>query len=148
MHVSARQFNIPIGRFEGIEEPLARIAAYTYIMDATRTSATAAIDAGEKPAVASAIVKYHVTELGRKVACDGMDIHGGKGICLGPKNYLARGYEASPIAITVEGANILTRNMIIFGQGADALSPLCVCGIRSSTLGRSRGSPYALLIKQ
>lgn len=112
-----RQFNMPIGKFEGVEEPLARIAAYTYIMDAVRTFATAAIDAGEKPSVASAIVKYHTTELGRKVACDGMDIHGGKGICLGPQNYLGRGYEAVPIAITVEGANILTRNMIIFGQG-------------------------------
>ncbi len=118
-----RQFNMPIGKFEGIEEPLARIAAYTYIMDAARTFATASIDAGEKPSVASAIVKYHVTELGRKLACDGMDIHGGKGICLGPKNYLGRGYEAAPIAITVEGANILTRNMIIFGQGVMRCHP-------------------------
>ncbi len=113
-----RQFNLPIGRFEGIQEPLARLAAYTYLMDATRTFAVSTIDAGEKPSVASAIVKYHVTELGRKVGCDGMDIFGGKGICLGPKNFLARGYEGAPIAITVEGANILTRNMIIFGQGA------------------------------
>lgn len=118
-----RQFNMPIGRFEGVEEPLARIGAYTYIMDATRTFATASVDTGEKPSVASAIVKYHVTELGRKLACDGMDIHGGKGICLGPKNYLARGYEAAPIAITVEGANILTRSMIIFGQGVIRCHP-------------------------
>jgi len=118
-----KQFNQPIGKFEGVEEPLARIAAYTYIMDAVRTFATAAIDCGEKPSVASAIVKYHTTEFGRKLASDGMDIHGGKGICLGPNNYLGRGYEAAPIAITVEGANILTRNMIIFGQGVIRCHP-------------------------
>ncbi len=118
-----KQFNLPIGKFEGIEEPLARIAAYTFIMDAARTFATASIDCGEKPSVASAIVKYHVTELGRKIACDGMDIFGGKGICLGPKNFIGRGYEAAPIAITVEGANILTRNMIIFGQGVIRCHP-------------------------
>lgn len=118
-----RQFGLPIGRFEGVEEPLARIGAYAYIMDATRTFAAASIDAGAKPAVASAIVKYHVTELGRVVACDTMDIHGGKGICLGPHNYLGRNYQVAPIAITVEGANILTRNMIIFGQGAMRCHP-------------------------
>jgi acyl-CoA dehydrogenase len=118
-----KQFNMPIGKFEGVEEPLARIAAFTYLMDAVRTFAVAAIDCGEKPSVASAIVKYHTTELGRKAACDAMDIHGGKGICLGPNNYLGRGYEAAPIAITVEGANILTRSMIIFGQGAIRCHP-------------------------
>src|SRR3990167_8029553 len=113
-----RQFHMPIGNFEGIEEPLARIGTYTYIMDAASTFVTSSINQGEKPAVASAIVKYHVTELGRLVTRDAMDIHGGKAICLGPNNYLGRGYESSPIAITVEGANILTRNLIIFGQGA------------------------------
>lgn len=118
-----KQFNIPIGKFEGIEEVLARIGAHTYIMDAARTFTTASIDSGEKPSVASAIVKYHVTELGRKVALDGMDLHGGKGICLGPHNYIGRGYESTPIAITVEGANILTRNMIIFGQGVIRCHP-------------------------
>jgi acyl-CoA dehydrogenase len=118
-----RQFNVYIGKFEGIEEPLARVGAYTYLMDAARSFAASIVDTGEKPAVASAIVKYHVTELGRKASIDGMDIHGGKGICLGPKNYLGRGFEASPIAITVEGANILTRNMIIFGQGAMRCHP-------------------------
>lgn len=129
-----KQFNMPIGRFEGVEEPLARIAAFTYIMDAARTLATAAIDAGEKPSVASAIVKYHVTELGRNLACDGMDIHGGKGICLGPKNYLGRGYEAAPIAITVEGANILTRNMIIFGQGVIRCHPYILPELEAAKL--------------
>lgn len=127
-----KQFNLPIGRFEGIEEPLARIAVYTYIMDAARTFAAATIDTGEKPSVASAIVKYHVTEMGRKIAIDGMDIHGGKGICLGPNNYLGRGYEAAPIAITVEGANILTRNLIIFGQGAIRCHPYVLAELEAA----------------
>lgn len=118
-----KQFNLPIGYFEGIEEVLARIAANTYMMDAARSFAASVIDQGEKPSVASAIVKYHVTELGRQVANDAMDLHGGKTICLGPKNYLGRGYESIPIAITVEGANILTRNLIIFGQGVMRCHP-------------------------
>lgn len=118
-----KQFNTPIGRFEGIEEALARIAGFTYMMDATRGFTAAQIDSGQKPAVASAITKYHVTELGRRVSNDSMDVHGGKGICLGPKNYIGRVYESVPIAITVEGANILTRSMIIFGQGAMRCHP-------------------------
>jgi acyl-CoA dehydrogenase len=118
-----RQFNTSIGRFEGIEEALARIACNTYIIDAARSFTAASIDAGEKPAIASAIIKYHTTELGRATAIDAMDIHGGKAICSGPKNYIGRGYLSSPIAITVEGANILTRNMIIFGQGAMRCHP-------------------------
>ncbi|HVE44421.1 MAG TPA: acyl-CoA dehydrogenase [Gammaproteobacteria bacterium] len=118
-----RQFNSAIGKFEGVEEYLARIATLTYMMDATRLFTVRAIDAGQKPAVASAIAKYHVTELGRKVASDSMDVHGGKGICLGPHNYIGRSYEATPIGITVEGANILTRNMIIFGQGVMRCHP-------------------------
>lgn len=118
-----RQFNTPIGYFEGVEEALARIAGYTYLMDAARSFTAAQIDAGEKPAVASAITKYHVTEMGRMVSNDAMDVHGGKGICLGPSNYLGRAYEAVPIGITVEGANILTRCMIIFGQGAMRCHP-------------------------
>ncbi|MGE4657579.1 MAG: acyl-CoA dehydrogenase, partial [Gammaproteobacteria bacterium] len=113
-----RQFNLPIGKFHGVGEALARIAGYTYIMKAASRVTCAALNAGEKPAVPTAILKYHNTEMGRQVANDAMDIHGGKGIMLGPKNYLARGYESVPIAITVEGANILTRNLIIFGQGA------------------------------
>ncbi len=135
-----RQFNMPIGKFEGVEEPLARIAAYTYIMDATRSFTVATIDAGEKPAVASAIAKYHVTELGRKVALDGMDIHGGKGICLGPNNYLGRGYEATPIAITVEGANILTRSMIIFGQGAMRCHPYIFAELEAAKMTDERAA--------
>jgi acyl-CoA dehydrogenase len=113
-----KQFHLPIGRFEGIEEPLARIGAHTYMVDAARQFTALAVDLGEKPSVISAIVKYHATERGRIVINDAMDVHGGKGICLGPDNYLARDYQQTPIGITVEGANILTRTMIIFGQGA------------------------------
>lgn len=118
-----KQFNQPIGKFEGIEEPLARIAANTYIIDAALTMAAAAIDHGAKPSVAGAILKYHTTERARLLAMDAMDIHGGKGICLGPNNYLGRGYQGTPIGITVEGANILTRSLIIFGQGAVRCHP-------------------------
>lgn len=118
-----RQFNQPIARFEGIEEPLARIAANTYIIDAGLSMATAAIDQGAKPSVVGAILKYHCTERSRQVALDAMDIHGGKGICLGPNNYIGRGYQSAPIGITVEGANILTRSLIIFGQGAIRCHP-------------------------
>ena len=112
------QFHTPIGKFEGVEEALARIGGHTYLMDAARIMTAGAIDLGEKPAVVSAIVKYHLTERGRIVINDAMDVHGGKGICMGPRNYLGRAYQQTPIAITVEGANILTRSMIIFGQGA------------------------------
>src|SRR5665213_3497737 len=100
-----RQFNMPIGRFEGIEQVLARMAARTYIIDAARSVTAGAIDGGEKPSVPSAMLKYHATELGRMIANDAMDVHGGKGICLGPKNYLGRAYQIVPVAITVEGAN-------------------------------------------
>ncbi|MBX3693933.1 MAG: acyl-CoA dehydrogenase [Steroidobacteraceae bacterium] len=118
-----RQFGMPVGRFEGVEAVMARMAGYTYIMDAGRSVTTGAIDGGEKPSVPAAMLKYHVTEMGRQVADDAMDVHGGKGIMLGPNNYLARGYQAVPIAITVEGANILTRNLMIFGQGAIRCHP-------------------------
>jgi acyl-CoA dehydrogenase len=118
-----RQFNTPVGRFEGVEAVLARMVGLTYTMDAARSVTAGAIDGGEKPSVPSAMLKYHVTEMGRQVANDAMDVHGGKGICLGPHNYLARSYESVPITITVEGANLLTRNLIIFGQGAVRCHP-------------------------
>ncbi|WP_028388803.1 acyl-CoA dehydrogenase [Legionella fairfieldensis] len=118
-----KQFNQPIANFEGIEEPLARIAGNTYLIDAALAMAAAAIDQGAKPSVAGAILKYNTTERARRVVMDAMDIHGGKGICLGPNNYLGRGYQNAPISITVEGANILTRNLIIFGQGAIRCHP-------------------------
>jgi acyl-CoA dehydrogenase len=113
-----RQFRTPLVRMEGVDEALARIAAHTYTIDSARAFTTVAIDQGEKPAVVSAIMKYHATERGRSVVNDAMDVHGGKGICLGPGNYLGRAYQQVPVAITVEGANILTRSLIIFGQGA------------------------------
>ncbi len=118
-----KQFKTAIGKFEGVEEALARIGAHTYMVDAARQFTAMALDLGEKPSVISAIVKYHATERGRIVINDAMDVHGGKGICLGPSNYLARHYQQMPIGITVEGANILTRTMIIFGQGAIRCHP-------------------------
>ncbi|MDI6747134.1 MAG: acyl-CoA dehydrogenase [Rhodocyclaceae bacterium] len=117
------QFKLALGRFEGVEEGLTRIGAYTYLMDATRRMTAGAVDLGEKPSVVSAIAKYHVTERARQVVNDGMDIIGGKGICLGPSNFLGRAYQQVPIGITVEGANILTRSLIIFGQGAIRCHP-------------------------
>ena len=118
-----KQFNTSIANFEGVSEALTRIAGHTYIMNAAVAVTAGAIDQGEKPAVPSAILKYHCTELSRQVANDAMDIHGGKGIMMGPKNYLGRPYMATPIAITVEGANILTRSLIIYGQGAIRCHP-------------------------
>ncbi|MCG9553420.1 acyl-CoA dehydrogenase FadE [Vibrio sp. Isolate31] len=118
-----RQFKQPIGRMEGVEEPLARLGGNAYVMDAASNLTVAGIDLGEKPSVISAIVKYHCTHRGQRSIIDAMDIVGGKGICLGPSNFLARGYQGSPIAITVEGANILTRSMIIYGQGAIRCHP-------------------------
>jgi acyl-CoA dehydrogenase len=117
------QFRVPIGKFEGVEEALARIGGHTYLMEAARRMTAGAVDLGEKPSVISAIVKYHCTERGRQVINDAMDVHGGKGICLGPGNYLGRAYQQVPIGITVEGANILTRSMIVFGQGAIRCHP-------------------------
>ncbi|PIF23199.1 MULTISPECIES: acyl-CoA dehydrogenase FadE [Pantoea] len=118
-----RQFKLSIGKMEGIEEPLARIAGNAYVMDAAATLITSGIMLGEKPAVLSAIVKYHCTHRGQRAIIDAMDIAGGKGIMLGENNFLARAYQGAPIAITVEGANILTRSMIIFGQGAIRCHP-------------------------
>ncbi len=118
-----RQFNTPIANFEGVGEALTRIAGHAYTMNAAVSVTAGAIDQGEKPAVPSAILKYHCTELGRKVCNDAMDVHGGKAIMMGPKNYLGRAYMAAPIAITVEGANILTRSLIIYGQGAIRCHP-------------------------
>lgn len=116
--VVRQQFGVSIGQFEGIEEPLARIAAMTYGLEAMRRFTLGALDKGIKPPVITAIAKHYATEIGRKLINDGMDILGGAGITLGPRNLLAEIYTATPIGITVEGANILTRTLIIFGQGA------------------------------
>lgn len=117
------QFKTPIAAFEGVEEALARIIGYTYMLQAMRLFTVFSIEHDGRPAVATAIAKYHMTELARKIINDAMDIHGGRGIMLGPKNYLGRAYQAMPICITVEGANILTRNLMIFGQGAIRCHP-------------------------
>jgi len=118
-----KQFHTSIGRFEGVQEALARIAGLTYLMDAGERLTVSALDAGEKPAVVTAIVKRYLTENMRQVVNDAMDVHGGRGICMGPSNYLGRLYQAVPVAITVEGANILTRSLMIFGQGAMRCHP-------------------------
>ncbi|MFT5295579.1 MAG: acyl-CoA dehydrogenase [Colwellia sp.] len=127
-----RQFRIPIGKMEGIEEALARIGGNAYLMDAVTTMSTGAIDLGEKPSVISAIAKYHLTEKMRNCVNDAMDIHGGKGICMGESNYLARGYQGAPVAITVEGANILTRSLIIYGQGAIRCHPYVLAELEAA----------------
>lgn len=123
-HAAVReQFGISIGKFEGVEEPLARIAGFTYLMDAARRYTCGGVDQGEKPSVVSAIMKYQTTELQRDLVNDGMDILAGNGISRGPSNLLGLAYQSLPISITVEGANILTRTMMIFGQGAIRCHP-------------------------
>ena len=118
-----KQFGTHIGRFEGIEEPLAEIFSTTYIMDAGRRLTATAIDQEQKPAVVTALLKYQLTERMRDIVNHAMDIQGGSGICLGPDNFIGRMYQAVPIGITVEGANILTRSLIVFGQGAIRCHP-------------------------
>ncbi len=133
-----RQFHQPIGQFEGINEVLGRIAGRAYQMDATRLLTLAALDQGERPAVISALVKYHLTERMRTAVNDGMDVLGGAGICLGPSNLLGRVYQAVPISITVEGANILTRNLIVFGQGAIRCHPYLLRELEALTQSDAR----------
>ena len=117
------QFKQPIGHFEGVEEPLARIAGETYRMEAAHKLTLSALDRGDKPVVLSAVLKAYLTEANRRVVNDAMDVHGGKAVVEGPNNYLSLGYQALPVSITVEGANILTRSMIVFGQGAIRCHP-------------------------
>ncbi len=118
-----QQFNLSIGKFEGVAAALARIGGFTYMLEATRLLTLGAIDQKIRPSVVTAICKYHMTEMARQVINDAMDIHGGRGIIMGPRNYLARMYEGIPVSITVEGANILTRCLMIFGQGAIRCHP-------------------------
>ncbi|WP_252275550.1 acyl-CoA dehydrogenase [Pseudomonas subflava] len=117
------QFGVPLAAFEGIQEALARIGGNAWMMDAARTLTASAVDLGEKPSVLSAILKYHLTERGRECISHAMDVHGGKAIIMGPNNYLARTWQGVPVSITVEGANILSRNLMIFGQGAIRCHP-------------------------
>jgi acyl-CoA dehydrogenase len=130
-----QQFRNPIARFEGVEEVIGRIVGKTYLMEASRQLTLSMLDQHVRPSVATAIVKYHLTEMMRDIINDAMDVHGGKGIMLGPTNYLMRTYQSLPIAITVEGANILTRNMIIFGQGAMRCHPCLMDEIKASQSG-------------
>ncbi|AVD86443.1 acyl-CoA dehydrogenase [Pseudomonas sp. SWI44] len=117
------QFNVPLAAFEGIQASLARIGGNAWLMDSARLLTAKAVDLGEKPSVLSAILKYHLTERGRECIQHAMDVHGGKGIIMGPNNYLGRNWQGAPIFITVEGANILSRNLMIFGQGAIRCHP-------------------------
>ena len=139
-----RQFNQPIGAFEGVQEPLARMAGHLYASDAVRRLAAAALDQGEKPSVISAIAKYHVTERARIVVNEAMDVVGGKGVCMGPGNFLARAYQQIPVAITVEGANIMTRTLIIYGQGAIRCHPYVLTLMRTAQAGDVAGFDQAL----
>ncbi|MEZ9900600.1 acyl-CoA dehydrogenase [Vibrio breoganii] len=118
-----KQFGLSIGRFEGVAESLGRIGGLTYLLEASRTLTTTALDSGEKPGIVTAIAKYHMTEMARTILDDSMDIHSGRAIQQGPMNYLSHHYYGIPVAITVEGANILTRNLMIFGQGATRCHP-------------------------
>lgn len=118
-----RQFNTPVAEMEGVQAPLARIAAKTYIAQSAVNHTANMIDQGEKPAVPSAILKYHLTEFQRDILTDAMDVHGGKTVTLGPRNYLGIGYSGAAVSITVEGANIMTRSLMIFGQGAIRCHP-------------------------
>lgn len=129
-----KQFNTSIGKFEGVEEALARIGGMSYMMEAGRMLTLSALDNGVKPSVITAILKHYNTEMMRQVLNDAMDVHGGRGICMGPSNYLARAYQSIPVGITVEGANILTRTMIIFGQGAIRCHPYLVKEMEAATL--------------
>lgn len=118
-----RQFNVEIGQFEGIEEKLAEIAGLQYLVNATRLLTVAAVNQGKKPSVASVLTKYYNTELARITINNAMDIHGGRAVVMGPRNYLAAFYASIPISVTVEGANIMSRNLLVFGQGSMACHP-------------------------
>lgn len=129
-----QQFNLPIGRFEGVEEVLARMTGHAYTLEAARRLTCVGLDLGEKPGVISGIMKYQATERMREAVNGAMDIHAGKGICEGPRNRLFPIYQAMPVGITVEGANILTRSLIVFGQGALRCHPFLLQEMRAVTL--------------
>jgi len=130
-----QQFGVSIGRFEGVQDPLSKVAGYNYLLEALRLYTLSALDQGMKPAVVTAIAKYHSTELARLVANHGMDIMGGAGISLGKRNLIGHSYIAAPIAITVEGANILTRTLMIFGQGALRAHPYAFAEVKALEAG-------------
>jgi acyl-CoA dehydrogenase len=138
-----KQFNTSIGKFEGVEEALANIGGMAYMMEAGRLLTLSALDSGEKPSIITAILKCYNTEHMRQVINHAMDIHGGRGICMGPSNYIARAYQSVPVGITVEGANILTRSMIIFGQGAIRCHPYLVREMEAATMPESAAADMA-----
>lgn len=127
-----QQFGLSIGKFEGVQESLARIGGCTYSLEAMRVMTAGAIDMNLSPGVVTAIAKYHMTEMSRTLMNDAFDIHAGRAIQIGPKNYLAHGYMGIPISITVEGANILTRNLMIFGQGATRCHPYVLAELEAA----------------
>ena len=138
-----QQFGLSIGRFEGVQDPLSRVAGYSYILDALRLYTLSALDQGIKPSVVTAISKYHSTELARMIANHGMDIMGGAGISLGKRNLIGHSYIAAPVAITVEGANILTRTLMIFGQGALRAHPYAFAEVKALEAGDSKAFDHA-----
>ncbi|HEY6548106.1 MAG TPA: acyl-CoA dehydrogenase [Vicinamibacteria bacterium] len=140
-----QQFGVPLGRFEGIEEPLARLAARAYLAEASRAFTCGAVDRGSKPAVVSAVMKLQQTELLRKAVADGMDVLGGAALCRGPRNLIVHGHLGAPIGITVEGANILTRTLIIYGQGAIRCHPYAQREMEALEKGDGRAFVSALL---
>ncbi|KAF1711290.1 acyl-CoA dehydrogenase [Pseudoxanthomonas kalamensis DSM 18571] len=139
-----KQFGLSVGRFEGVEEALARIGGKAYAISALSQATAAAVDRGDVPSVPSAIAKYHCTTMGRDVAKDVMDIIGGKGIILGPRNFAGRAWQASPIAITVEGANIMTRSLLIFGQGSILCHPYIMKEMKAAQESDPRAGVDAL----
>lgn len=138
-----RQFNASLADFEGVQEVLARMVGHAYSVEALRILTLSVLDQGETPAVASAISKYHSTELSRTIINDAMDIHGGKGICMGPNNYLAQCFIESPIGVTVEGANILTRSMMIYGQGAIRCHPYLLAEMTAAVIDNNKSAEIA-----
>jgi len=127
-----KQFGLPVSRMEGVEEPLIRIIETAYVNEAARAMTAAMVSRGEKPSVISALMKYQTTEKMRRAVNDAMDIHGGRAICDGPTNYLQSAYQMVPVGITVEGANILTRTLITFAQGALRAHPYLYKEVQSA----------------
>src|SRR5690606_6204127 len=140
-----RQFNVPVAEMEGVQAPLARIASKAYIAQASVLQTANMVDHGEKPSVPSAILKYHLTEYQRQMAHDAMDVHGGKAVTKGPRNYLAIPTDATAVAITVDGAAILTRRLTIFGQGAIRCHPYVLSALEPRDKAERAASHSALL---
>lgn len=139
-----QQFGLPVGRFEGVQEKLAPIGGLAYISEALNRFTCAAVDAGQRPAVISAIAKYHSSEFNRTAINHAMDILGGAGIALGPRNLMGHAYMAVPIGITVEGSNVVTRSLIVYGQGLVRCHPYALREIRALDSGDSRGFDAAI----